>query len=88
MSHEPYYNQASSSVSFWVDVDAVPVRATIGRATLHYRWHTNSATDDPLSTYTQNATEIDAAVRRRIAGGSREPIMLRDADVAPRPPVI
>jgi hypothetical protein len=81
MSHAPYYDPGSATVCFWVEVGDTLVGATIGKSTLHYRWHKNSSTDDPLSTYTQNAAEIDAVVRRRLAAGSREPIMLRDADV-------
>jgi hypothetical protein len=81
MSHEPYYDAGTATVRFWVAVDDVLVGATIGKSTLHYRWYKNSSTDDPLTTYTQNAAEIDDVVRRRLAAGSREPIMLRDADV-------
>ena len=85
MSRTPYYDPGSAKVHFWVNVDDVPVGASIGKATLHYRYHPNSATDDPLSTYTQHAAEIDAAVRARLAAGAREPVMLRDPDIsAPR----
>ncbi|RPH45706.1 MAG: DUF1488 family protein [Burkholderiales bacterium] len=85
MSHAPYYDPGSANVFFWVSVDDVPVGASIGKATLHYRYHPHSGTDDPLSTYTQHAAEIDAAVRTRLAAGAREPVMLRDPDIsAPR----
>jgi hypothetical protein len=74
-------NDLSGSVRFWVSVDEQPVGASIGRQTLHYRYQPLRSDDDPLETYLQNATEIDAAVRRRFAAGAREPVMLRDADV-------
>ena len=82
MSHAPYYDPGSARVHFWVSVDGVPVGASIGKATLHYRYHPHSGTDDPLSTYTANATQIDEAVRTRLAAGAREPVMLRDPDVS------
>jgi hypothetical protein len=85
MSQAPYYDPGSAKVFFWVSVDGVPVGASIGKATLHYRYHPTSGSDDPLSTYTQHAGEIDAAVRTRLAAGAREPVMLRDPDIsAPR----
>ena len=85
MSQAPYYDPGSAKVLFWVSVDGVPVGASIGKATLHYRYHPTSGSDDPLSTYTQHAGEIDAAVRTRLAAGAREPVMLRDPDIsAPR----
>jgi hypothetical protein len=85
MSNETYYDASAATVTFWVEVDGVPVRAIIGKATLHYRYQKNSSTDDPLATYEQHAGEIAEAVRRRLAAGAREPVMLRDGDVAARP---
>ena len=40
-----------------------------------------------MATYAANLAELHAAVRRRVAKGSIEPVMLRDADIqaAPRP---
>jgi hypothetical protein len=38
-----------------------------------------------ITTYAAHAAEIDAAVRRRVAAGSHEPVMLRDPDVRPGP---
>jgi hypothetical protein len=81
MSQEPFFHAASGTIRFWVMVDDQLVGASIGKETLHYRYKAHASDDDPLSTYTANAAEIDAAVRRRVAGGSREPVMLRDPDV-------
>ena len=85
MAQEPFFHQPSGTVRFWVLVDDVLVGASIGKETLHYRYHANRTDDDPLATYLANAAEIDAAVRRRVAGGSTEPVMLRDPDVRPPP---
>jgi hypothetical protein len=81
MSQQPFFHQPSGTVRFWVLVDDLLIGATIGKETLHYRYTPQRFDDDPLVTYTQNAAEIDAAVRRRVATGSREPVMLRDWDV-------
>jgi len=85
MSQEPFFHLASGTVRFWVLVDGQLVGASIPKETLHYRYHAQNTDDDPLATYTANAAEIDAAVRRRVATGSTEPVMLRDADVRARP---
>jgi hypothetical protein len=88
MSTDPaFFHLPSGTVRFWVLVDGVSVGASIGKAVLHYRYFPNATDDDPLATYMANATEIDAAVRRRVAGGSTEPVMLRDPDVRAAPQV-
>ena len=81
MSQAPFFHPVSGTVRFWVMVDDLLIGASIGKETLHYRYSPQMTNDDPLATYTQNAAEIDAAVRRRVATGSREPVMLRDWDV-------
>ena len=81
MSQPPFFHDLSGTVRFWVLVDGVLVGASIGKETLHYRYKPHARDDNALSTYLQNAVEIDGAVQRRVAGGSREPVMLRDADV-------
>ena len=85
MSQEPFFHIPSGTVRFWVSVDGLLVGASIGKETLHYRYKPNARDDDPLETYLSNAAEIEAAVRRRVAGGSIEPVMLRDPDVRARP---
>ena len=81
MSQAPFFHEISGTVRFWVLVDDVLVGASIGKETLHYRYKPHMNDDEPLATYMQNSAEIDAAVRRRVATGSREPVMLRDFDV-------
>ena len=78
-----FFHEESGAVRFWVQVGDVLVGASIGKVTLHYRYEPLRSDNDALATYLANAAEIDAAVRRRVAGGSREPVMLRDWDVRP-----
>lgn len=81
MVDAPFFHPESGTVRFWVVVDGEAIRASIGKETLHYRYKSQQTDDDPLLTYTQHASEIEAAVRRRLAAGSREPVMLRDFDL-------
>ena len=39
--------------------------------------------DQPLATYQAHSAALHAAVRRRVAGGSIEPVMLREFDLRP-----
>jgi hypothetical protein len=84
MSDPAFFHLPSGTVRFCVLVDGLLVGASIGKEVLHYRYRPDATDDDPLATYCANAAEIDAAVRRRVAGGSTEPVMLRDADVRAR----
>jgi len=81
MSQAPFFHEISGTVRFWVQVDDVLIGASIGKETLHYRYKPHMTDDDALSTYLQNSAEIDAAVRRRVATGAREPVILQDVDV-------
>jgi len=84
---EPFFHLPSGTVRFWVQVNGLFVGASIRREILHYRYHAAQTGDDPMVTYAANLAEIHTAVRRRVAKGSIEPVMLRDADlqVAPQP---
>ena len=85
MSQQPFFHEASGSVRFWVEVEGTFVGAIISKETLHYRYHAQASNDDPLTTYTAHSEEIDAAVRRRVASGAIEPVMIRESDVRPAP---
>jgi hypothetical protein len=61
--------------------DGSYVGATISKETLHYRFRGSLSGSDAVATYAANSEVIDAAVRRRVAGGSIEPVMLRERDV-------
>jgi hypothetical protein len=88
MSQPPFFHEASGTVRFWVEVEGQFVGASVGRETLHYRYRSTATDDEALETYALHAQEIDDAVRRRVAQGSTEPVMLREFDLrhdVPRP---
>ena len=79
----PFFHEPSGAVRFWVLVDdGAFVGATISKETLHYRFRADLSGADAVTTYTTHRAEIDAAVLRRVARGSIEPVMLREFDVA------
>jgi hypothetical protein len=81
MSDEPFFHESSATVRFWIEVDGRPFGASVSREALHHRYRPTIQGDDPLETYRDNAADIEAAVRRRIAQGSIEPVMLREYDL-------
>lgn len=79
-----FFHNESGAVRFWVATDnGSCVGATISKETLHYRFQGDLSGANAVTTYTAHRVEIDAAVRRRVARGSIEPVMLREADLAP-----
>lgn len=68
---------------FWVPINDQFVGASISRDTLHYRFRPNARDDDPMDTFTANTRDIHAAVQRRVAQGSIEPVMIREFDLRP-----
>ncbi len=78
---DAFFHLETGAVRFWVPVPGGHIGASIGKATLHYRYAPLRADDDALATYLEHQAEIDAAVLRRLAGGAREPVMLRDWDL-------
>ncbi|HKB55136.1 MAG TPA: DUF1488 family protein [Ramlibacter sp.] len=80
MSDSPFFHEASGAVRFWIVVDGKPFGASVSREALHHRYRPTMHDDEPLETYLANAADIEAAVRRRLAQGSREPVMLREYD--------
>lgn len=81
MSQDPFFHDSSGTVRFWVLVDGVQMGASIGRETLHYHYKPTAQGDDPMETFRAHAADIEAAVRRRVAAGAREPVMLREYDL-------
>ena len=81
MTDPATFHESSGTVRFWVMVGDQQVGASVGRETLHYRYHPTTQDDLPLATFADHEQELHAAVRRRVAGGSVEPVMLRDADI-------
>ena len=81
MPDSPFLHEASGTVRFWILVDGQPLGASVSREALHHRYRPTTQADDPVETYLANAADIEAAVRRRLAQGSREPVMLREFDL-------
>lgn len=81
MSDEPFLHEASGTVRFWMLVDGQPFGASVSREALHHRYRPTVQGEDPLQTFRDNIADIEAAVHRRIAQGSREPVMLREYDL-------
>ena len=55
--------------------------ASISRQTLRFGLGTPAVDDDPMKVYRAHAGKLGAAVRRRVAGGSIEPVMQREFDL-------
>ena len=68
---------------FWVVIADGFVGASIAKSVLHYRFRPGVLDDDPLETFLSHTPELEAAVRRRVARGSIEPVMLREYDLRP-----
>ena len=81
MSDAPFFHEASGTVRFWVLVDGRPFGASVSREALHHRYRPTIQGEDPMQTFGDNIADIEAAVHRRIAQGSREPVMLREFDL-------
>jgi hypothetical protein len=82
----PSFHPDSGAVRFWVAMPAgQPIGASLSKQVLHYRFDAQADGSDAVATYEANRSEIDAAVMRRVNGGSIEPVMLRENDLPLRP---
>jgi hypothetical protein len=81
MSQTPFFHEASGAVRFWVTVGEALIGASVSREALHHRYRPDGRGEDPLETYKAHCEDIDAVVRRRVAQGSLEPVMLREFDL-------
>lgn len=81
MTHAPFFHQESGAVRFWIPINGQIIGGSISREALHHRFRPTAKDDDPLETYNANAADIAAAVARRVAQGSIEPVMLREYDL-------
>jgi hypothetical protein len=77
----PTFDEGSGNVRFWVAVGERMLGASVGRLALHYRYRPMAQDDRPLDTFEAHREDIEAAVRRRYAQGSLEPVMLREYDL-------
>ncbi len=81
MSESPFLHEASGTIRFWVLIDGELVGASVTRESLHYRYRPDGREEDPLETFKANSAHLEAAVRRRVAGGSLKPVLLREFDL-------
>ncbi len=85
MAPAAFYHQDSEAVRFWVPIADGFVGASIRRAVLQYHFRPKGSEEEPIATYARHAAELGAAVQRRVAQGSIEPVMLRESDLGPGP---
>lgn len=81
MSSAPYLDDASGTVRFEVEIDGAPVRASVNRSALHYCFRPEAQGEDPLQTFAAHLGAIETAVRRRVAQGALDPVLLREFDL-------
>jgi len=81
MTIPPCIHDSSGAIRFYVRINGIPVGALVSKEALHYRYRPDANGEDAMDTYLANAADIEAAVRRRVAKGSIEPVMLREADL-------
>ncbi len=81
MPQEAYFHQESGAVRFWVPINGQWMGASISRETLHHRFRPSARDEDPIETFNAHLRDITAAVERRVAQGSIEPVMLREFDL-------
>lgn len=82
----PFFHAESGAVRFWV---LLPNGAHIGaiarRELLHHCFRGEADAEGALVAFETHRAEIEAAVHRRVARGSIEPVLLREADFAQVP---
>jgi hypothetical protein len=83
MPHEAELHLSSDTVRFSVPLEGAWVQASISKQALRHRF--GAQEHNWLSVYEQHQHEIHEAVRRRLAQGALEPVMLREPHFADRP---
>jgi hypothetical protein len=78
-----YFHEDTGSVRFWVRCeDGSFIGASVRKETLHYGYNAPlGGAVEALAAYRAHQDELEAAVMRRVAQGSIEPVMLREADL-------
>ncbi len=76
-----FHHTDSDAIRFWVPIADGFVGASIRRAVLRNCFRPQDSDEEPITTYARHAAELGAAVRRRVAKGSIEPVMLREFDL-------
>jgi hypothetical protein len=82
---QAYFDDCAGVVYLWVRTAAgFLMGAMLRKEVLHFRFGAALSGVDALKTYQQHRAEIEAAVLRRIAAGSIEPVLLRESDFGVR----
>ncbi|MBU6259986.1 MAG: hypothetical protein KGL18_11160 [Burkholderiales bacterium] len=82
----PEFHDESGTLRFWVLApDRAWVGASLAKSVLHYRFNGKFDGSDAVTVYAAHRPVLEAAVLKRVAAGSREPVMLREHDL-PLPP--
>jgi hypothetical protein len=78
---QAFLHEESGAVRFWVRTgEGGRIGAIARRDVLRFRFAAGAGEIDALQIYRDHQQEIDAAVVRRVAAGSIEPVILREAD--------
>ncbi len=81
-SAEPaVFHEASGTIRFWVPVGDTLVGASVSPLALHYSYPPQTPGEDAMETFRHNLPHLEAVVRKRLASGAREPVMLREHDL-------
>jgi hypothetical protein len=82
----PWFHADSGALRFWVELpEGPPMGAVLSARLLQMLYQGHADGSDAIAIYESNRRVIDAAVMRRAAAGSLEPVMLREHDLPPRP---
>ena len=71
---------AARTVRFWVPVNGTSVCAVVDEATLRCCFVPPQPRESALSLVRRHQLELDDIVRRKVADGFLEPVMLHDSD--------
>lgn len=78
----PWFHEESGTLRFRVRLPSgLTMGASVSRHVLHYRFQARLDGSDAVAAYETHRADIDAAVLRRAAGGSIEPVILREGDM-------
>ena len=73
-------HDAARTVRFWVPVNGISVCAIVDEATLRCCFVPPQPRESALSLVRKHQLELDDIVRRKVADGFLEPVMLHDSD--------
>ena len=80
LSEPAVFHEASGTIRFWVLAGDKLVGASVSPLALHYSYQPPQG-EDPMETFRSHLPQIEDVVRRRLASGSLEPVMLREHDL-------